>query len=131
METMSGGMGMMRRGGRLTINGRNMDLDYINEQVNLGDTEIWEIENDSAMMMRLPHSMHLHDVQFQILDRNGKKPPPAEQGRKDTVLVQPGERVRIISRFDDYTGIYMYHCHFLEHEDNGMMGQFEVLARKA
>ena len=128
METMSGGMGMMRRGGRLTINGRNMDLDYINEQVKLGDTEIWEIENYSAMMMRLPHSMHLHDVQFQILDRNGEKPPAAEQGRKDTVLVQPGERVRIISRFDDYTGIYMYHCHFLEHEDNGMMGQFEVIA---
>ncbi|MEE4166585.1 MAG: multicopper oxidase domain-containing protein, partial [Desulfocapsaceae bacterium] len=128
METMSGGMGMMGRGGRLTINGRNMDLNYINERVKLGDTEIWEIENYSAMMMRLPHSMHLHDVQFQILDRNGSKPSPAEQGRKDTVLVQPGERVRIISRFEDYTGIYMYHCHFLEHEDNGMMGQFEVVA---
>jgi blue copper oxidase len=128
METMSGGMGMMRRGGRLTINGRNMDLSYINERVKLGDTEIWEIENYSAMMMRLPHSMHLHDVQFQILDRNGKKPPRAEKGRKDTVLVQPGERVRIISKFDDYTGIYMYHCHLLEHEDNGMMGQFEVVS---
>lgn len=128
METMSGGMGMSRRGGRLTINGRNMDLNHINEQVKLGDTEIWEIENYSAMMMRLPHSMHLHDVQFQILDRNGKKPALAERGRKDTVLVQPGERVRIISKFEDYTGIYMYHCHFLEHEDNGMMGQFEVVA---
>jgi blue copper oxidase len=126
METMSRGMGMMRRGGRLTINGRNMDLNYINEQVKLGDTEIWEIENVSTMMMRLPHSMHLHDVQFQILDRNGRKPALHEQGRKDTVLVPAGERVRIISRFDDYTGIYMYHCHFLEHEDNGMMGQFEV-----
>jgi blue copper oxidase len=128
METMSGGMGMMRGGGRLTINGRNMDLNYINERVKLGDTEIWEIENYSAMMMRLSHSMHLHDVQFQILDRNGNKPAPAEQGRKDTVLVQPGERVRIISKFEDYTGIYMYHCHFLEHEDNGMMGQFEVVS---
>ena len=116
----------MMRGGRLTINGRNMDLNYINERVKLGDTEIWEIENNSTRMMQLPHSMHLHDVQFQILDRNGKKPSPAEQGRKDTVLVQPGERVRIISRFEDYEGIYMYHCHFLEHEDNGMMGQFEV-----
>ncbi len=128
METMSGGMGMMRRGGRLTINGRNMDLSHINERVKLGDTEIWEIENYSAMMMRLPHSMHLHDVQFQVLDRNGKKPSLAERGRKDTVLVQPGERVRIISKFEDYTGIYMYHCHFLEHEDNGMMGQFEVVS---
>ena len=128
METMSGGMGMMRRGGRLTINGRNIDLNYINERVTLGDTEIWEIENYSAMMMRLPHSMHLHDVQFQVLDRNGNKPPLAERGRKDTVLVQPGERVRIICKFEDYIGIYMYHCHFLEHEDNGMMGQFEVVS---
>ena len=128
METMSRGMGMMRRGGRLTINGRNMDLNHINEKVKLGTTEIWEIENRSAMMMQLPHSMHLHDVQFQILDRNGRKPDPRERGRKDTVLVAPGEQVRIISRFDDYTGVYMYHCHLLEHEDNGMMGQFEVVA---
>ncbi len=128
METMSRGIGMMKRGGQLTINGRNMDLDHINEQVKLGTTETWEIENVSAMMIRLPHSMHLHDVQFQILDRNGRKPPLSERGRKDTVLVPPGESVRIISRFDDYTGIYMYHCHLLEHEDNGMMGQFEVVA---
>jgi len=128
METMSRGMGMMRRGGRLTINGRNMDLNHINERIKRGATEIWEIENSSTMMMRLPHSMHLHDVQFQILDRNGRKPALSEKGRKDTVLVPPGENVRIISRFDDYTGIYMYHCHLLEHEDNGMMGQFEVVA---
>lgn len=127
METMSRGMGMMSRGGRLTINGENMSINKINETVKLGSTEIWEIENYSAMMMRLPHSMHLHDVQFQILDRNGKKPPLYERGRKDTVLVAPGEKVRIITRFEDYTGIYMYHCHLLEHEDNGMMGQFEVV----
>lgn len=128
METMSRGMGMMRRGGRLTINGRNMDLGYINERIKLNSTEIWEIENHSAMMMQLPHSMHLHDVQFQILDRNGEKPALKERGRKDTVLLLPGERVRIIARFEDYTGVYMYHCHLLEHEDNGMMGQFEVVS---
>ena len=128
METMSGGMGMMRRGRQLTINGRNMDMGHVNEQVKLGDTEIWEIVNRSTMMMRLPHSMHLHDVQFQILDRNGRKPHPAERGRKDTVHLDGGDSVRIIARFEDYTGIYMYHCHLLEHEDNGMMGQFEVVA---
>ena len=54
METMSGGMGMMRRGRQLTINGRNMDMGHVNEQVKLGDTEIWEIVNRSTMMMRLP-----------------------------------------------------------------------------
>ena len=139
METMSmggGRMGMMGMrgrgmmgGGRLTINGKNMDINRIDEKVQLGSTEIWEINNRSAMMMSLPHSMHLHDVQFQILDRDGTPPPPHERGRKDTVLIQPGETVRIISRFEDYTGIYMYHCHLLEHEDNGMMGQFEVVSK--
>jgi FtsP/CotA-like multicopper oxidase with cupredoxin domain len=95
--------------------------------VKLGSTEIWEISNRSAMMMQLPHSMHLHDVQFQVLERNGKPPLPLEQGRKDTILLLPGEQVKIISRFEDYTGIYMFHCHMLEHEDSGMMGQFEVV----
>jgi FtsP/CotA-like multicopper oxidase with cupredoxin domain len=136
METMSMGrgkmgMGMMGRGmmgGRLTINGKNMDINRIDERIKLGTTEIWEISNHSAMMMSLPHSMHLHDVQFQILDRNGTPPPAYERGRKDTVLIPPGEKVRIIARFEDYTGVYMYHCHLLEHEDNGMMGQFEVVA---
>lgn len=127
METMSRGMGMMGGSGRLTINGKNMAIRRIDEKIKLGSTEIWEIENYSAMMMRLPHSMHLHDVQFQILDRNGRKPAPHEKGRKDTVLIPPGEQVRIIAKFEDYTGKYMYHCHMLEHEDNGMMGQFEVI----
>ncbi|MGB3209966.1 MAG: multicopper oxidase domain-containing protein [Desulforhopalus sp.] len=131
METMSmggGRMGMHMMGRRLTINGKNMDINRIDEQVKLNTTEIWEITNRSAMMMSMPHSMHLHDVQFQILSRNGKIPLPHEQGRKDTVLIMPGETVRIISRFQDYTGIYMYHCHLLEHEDDGMMGQFEVIS---
>lgn len=131
METMSmggGRMGMGMMGRRLTINGKKMDINRIDEQVKLDTTEIWEITNQSAMMMSMPHSMHLHDVQFQILSRNGQTPPPHEQGRKDTVLIMPGERVRIISRFRDYTGVYMYHCHLLEHEDDGMMGQFEVIS---
>ena len=59
---------------------------------------------------------------------NDRPPALQERGRKDTVLIAPGETVRIIARFDDYTGIYMYHCHMLEHEDRGMMGQFEVVA---
>ena len=110
METMSAG-------GGLTINGRHMDMNRIDASVKLGTSEIWEIANRSRMMMQLPHSMHLHDVQFQILDRNGKPPAPIERGRKDTVLLMPGDTVRIISRFEDYTGVYMYHCHLLEHED--------------
>lgn len=122
-----GGMGMGMMGGQITINGKRMDINRIDEQIKLGTTEIWEISNRSGMMMSMPHSMHLHDVQFQILSRNGKVPPLHEQGRKDTVMIMPGETVRIIIRFRDYTGVYMYHCHLLEHEDNGMMGQFEVI----
>lgn len=118
-------MGMMG-GGRLTINGRKMDMNRVDERIQLGSTEIWELENRSASMMQLPHSMHLHDVQFNILDRNGMPPAAVEAGRKDTVLLWPNDKVRIIARFLDYQGIYMYHCHMLEHEDDGMMGQFEV-----
>ena len=117
--------GMMGR--RLSINGKKMNLNRIDETVKRGAVEIWEISNRSGMMMRMPHSMHLHDVQFQIFSRNGRVPPAHERGRKDTVLIMPGETVRILIRFNNYTGIYMYHCHLLEHEDDGMMGQFEVI----
>lgn len=109
-----------------TINGKAMDMQRIDEVVKLGDTEIWQLQNSSMM----PHPFHMHDVQFQILDRDGSKPPANEQGRKDIVLVQPGEVVRIIMRFEDYAdnAPFMYHCHILEHEDAGMMGQFVVVA---
>jgi FtsP/CotA-like multicopper oxidase with cupredoxin domain len=120
-------MATFSSGGRLTINNKHMDMTRIDETVRLGSTEIWEISNFSGGMMQMVHSMHLHDVQFQILDRDGRKPEPHERGRKDTVLVLPNETVRILVRFEDYTGVYMYHCHLLEHEDAGMMGQFEVV----
>jgi len=126
LETMGrGGMGMI--GGRLTINGRKMDMKRIDATVKAGSTEIWEIVNVRTGMMEIPHSFHLHGVQFQILDINGKKPPAGESGWKDTVLVWPGDTVRIIIPFREFPGIYMYHCHLLEHEDDGMMGQFEVV----
>jgi FtsP/CotA-like multicopper oxidase with cupredoxin domain len=126
LETMGrGGIGMM--GGRLTINGRKMDMKRIDATVKAGSTEIWEIVNVPTGMMEIPHSFHLHGVQFQILDINGKVPPAGESGWKDTVLVWPGDTVRIIIPFREFPGIYMYHCHLLEHEDDGMMGQFEVV----
>jgi FtsP/CotA-like multicopper oxidase with cupredoxin domain len=79
----------------------------------------------------MAHPFHIHDVQFQILDRDGEKPAPNERGRKDVVLVNPGETVRVIMKFEDYSdpkSPYMYHCHILEHEDAGMMGQFTVVS---
>ncbi|MBT8330400.1 MAG: multicopper oxidase domain-containing protein, partial [Desulfofustis sp.] len=106
METMSsGGRGMgMMGGNRLAINGKKMDMKRIDVTVPLGSTEIWEVENRSATMMQLPHSMHLHDVQFNILDRNGQFPDPIEAGRKDTVVLWPNDKVRLIAQFLDYTG---------------------------
>ena len=130
--TMAMGMGMgMMRGRRqgsnssFFINGQAMDMQRIDYRVKKDTTEIWEIVNDTMMM----HPFHIHHSQFQILDRNGVPPAPEEQGLKDTVKVGPGETVRFIMRFENFTDAeipYMYHCHILEHEDNGMMGQFTV-----
>lgn len=118
-------------GARMTINGRTMSMDRVDQRIRLGDTEIWEIVNRDGggmgMMMNQPHNFHLHAVQFRILDINGEAPPAHMDGWKDTVQVWPGDTVRIIARFDSYPGLYMFHCHLLEHEDNGMMGQFAVV----
>ena len=122
-----------RRGGGagrpgLPINGKLMDMSRIDEVVQLGDIEIWEVTNRGGQ----PHPFHVHLVQFQILDRNGQPPSGAELGWKDTVLVPPGDLVRIIMPFERYADPeipYMYHCHIMEHEDNGMMGQFLVVER--
>lgn len=108
-----------------TINGKSFDMDRIDEKVKLGETEIWTITNIGGMMQGLGHPFHVHGTQFQILSRNNQKPSEAESGFKDTVFVALGEEVKIKVRFT-HQGVYMYHCHILEHEDNGMMGQFIV-----
>ncbi|MCH7984869.1 MAG: multicopper oxidase domain-containing protein, partial [Chloroflexi bacterium] len=108
------------------INGQSMDMNRIDETIKLDDVEIWEVTNSSEMA----HPFHIHDIQFQILTRNGSAPPENERGWKDVVLVKPGEIVRIIAQFSDFADPdtpFMYHCHILEHEDGGMMGQFVVV----
>ena len=89
-------------------------------------------------MMSLPHPMHVHGLQFQILRRQVDPSQRAlwdtlsggfvDQGWHDTVLVMPGERVDILLRFTDFEGLYLYHCHNLEHEDMGMMRNYRVTA---
>lgn len=119
---------MESRGMRgFSINGKTMNLNRIDFKAKQGQSEVWNVSNEGRGMMQLLHSFHVHDVQFRILTINGQPPPPHLAGPKDTVLLMPGDRVSFVLNFKDYTGIYMYHCHFLEHEDNGMMGQFEVL----
>jgi len=77
--------------------------------------------------MDMPHPIHLHGMQFQVLQRRGVTHQGyVDEGWKDTVLLMPGERVRLLVRFGDYPGLYLYHCHNLEHEDMGMMRNFRI-----
>ena len=108
-----------------TINGKSFDMNRIDEEVGLDESEIWIIRNRGGMMQTGGHPFHVHGTQFQVISRNGRTPPLEERGFKDTVFVNTGEEVKIRVRFS-HPGIFMYHCHILEHEDNGMMGQFRV-----
>ncbi len=105
------------------INGKIFDPNRVDEFVGADTTEIWEIKNMSPMA----HPFHAHAIQYQILERNGIPATGIDLGWKDTFLVQPGESVKIIGKFEAINqGDYMYHCHILEHEDAGMMGYFRV-----
>jgi FtsP/CotA-like multicopper oxidase with cupredoxin domain len=108
------------------INDQRMDLGRIDQAVTVASTELWEVTNRSGN----PHNFHVHDVQFQLVDYAGRPPPPTMAGWKDTVFLPPVTTVRFLARFSDYTDPavpYMFHCHLLQHEDNGMMGQFVVV----
>jgi bilirubin oxidase len=123
-------MGPNQLNGDFVINGAFFNLNVINYEIPLGNTEIWSITNQSA----IAHPFHIHDVQFFVLDRNGNLPPLSERGLKDVILVNPMETVRFITKFEDFssdTVPYMYHCHMLFHEDRGMMGQFLVIDNTA
>ncbi len=110
----------------VAFNGKKMDPSRVDQIVREGDIEIWHLSNQSAGT----HPIHIHGVQFQVLSRNGQKPQAYETGWKDTISLMPAEDVRLIMKFVNYTDStipYMYHCHILEHEDMGMMGQFVVV----
>ena len=89
-----------------------------------------------GMMMAMAHPIHLHGQQFQIVSRSVNADQESDyatvqegfinSGLKDTVLVMPGEKIRIIKHFQDFKGLFMYHCHNLEHEDMGMMRDFLI-----
>lgn len=121
------------------LNGRTFEMEDVarDEVVRLGDTEVWEFINQGQGMAML-HPMHIHNLQFQVLQREVL---PAfrstwetvsegyvDEGWKDTVLLMPGERVQLLLKFEDYAGLYLYHCHNLEHEDLGLMRNYRVQA---
>jgi FtsP/CotA-like multicopper oxidase with cupredoxin domain len=118
-----------RQGGQWTINGTTWQdvIDSNFQRVvatpGLGDVEIWEIENRSGGWF---HPVHIHLIDFKILDRNGRPPFPWELGPKDVAYTGENETVRVIARFGPHRGRYMVHCHNLPHEDHDMMAQFAV-----
>ena len=115
---MGGGGGMHR------INGRVFGMHRIDEEINLNDLEEWHIINNDNDEF---HPMHIHGLLFQILSRNGNlNLLPEDKGWKDTVLLNPSEKIKVLVKFKTYSGIYLFHCHNLEHENDGMMMNFRV-----
>jgi len=134
----------------LTINGRTFDMEGVadDEIVRLNTLELWELVNDVSnqggmgmgmgMTMGMPHPVHIHGLQFQIVEREVASEQVAtwqtvsdgyvDDGWHDTVLLMPGERVKVLLKFEDYEGLFLYHCHNLEHEDMGMMRNYLVQA---
>jgi spore coat protein A, manganese oxidase len=106
-----------------TINGKTFNPARSDAFPRLGTTETWEIVNRTAV----PHMMHMHHTDWYLLSRNGRPPPPWEDCLKDTFFLPAGERIVVAGHFADYTGKYVIHCHMLDHEDHGLMSQFEVV----
>lgn len=108
------------------INDRQMDLGRADFVALVNTSEVWTVRNENP----LPHSFHVHDTQFRVLSVDGDLPEPRLAGWKDTIALEQDREYRLLVRFDDYadpTTPYMYHCHLLWHEDQGMMGQFLVV----
>jgi len=130
------------------LNGRTygaMDEVHDSDRVKLNTTEVWEFANDVSMgmgmggmggMMQMAHPMHVHNVSFRVVgrSRNGAQSAVHQRlasgftdyGLKDVVLVLPGERAQVLMKFENHAGLYLYHCHILEHEDLGMMRNFLI-----
>lgn len=111
--------------GPFLINGASFDMNVVNYSIPLNNIELWSLTNQSP----IAHPFHIHDVQFYITEINGAAPPANMAGRKDVVLVPAGQTVKFITKFlnfCDSKATYVYHCHMLPHEDDGMMGQFVV-----
>jgi FtsP/CotA-like multicopper oxidase with cupredoxin domain len=129
---------------RWTINNKTFDMNDIAdyEKVKLNSIEVWEFINSGGGrgmmggMMEMPHPVHIHGLQFKIIDRsvsnnfssvyNSLKDGFIDEGWKDSFLLLPGAKVQVLLRFMDYKGMYLYHCHNLEHEDMGMMRNYLI-----
>jgi FtsP/CotA-like multicopper oxidase with cupredoxin domain len=105
------------------INGRTFNPARADAKPKLGSVETWEIVNRT----NVAHMMHMHLTDWYLLSRNGKPPPPWEDCLKETFFIYPNERILVAGHFVDHTGKFVIHCHMLDHEDHGLMSQFEVV----
>jgi FtsP/CotA-like multicopper oxidase with cupredoxin domain len=119
-----------------TIDGRVFEMTGVaaNETVAAGSTHDWEFVNAGGPMgMQMAHAMHMHGRHFRVVARSGGNPANTlrdglvDQGWTDTVLVLPQESVRVRVTFSSHRGLFLYHCHILEHEDMGMMRNFRIV----
>jgi len=131
----------------MLLNGRAYEFNHPlpSERVKMGSIQLLEIFHAQSNMgmsggmggmnMTMPHPIHLHGQQFEIMSRSISGDTSdydtvregfIDSGLKDTVLVMPMERIKVIKPFQDFKGLYLYHCHNLEHEDMGMMREFLV-----
>jgi spore coat protein A len=120
--------------GTVGKDGRGAPLSWdhpVTESPRVGATEIWELHN----FTQDAHPIHIHEVQFQVLDRRPLQGGAArgreswESGLKDTVIAFPQEVTRVKARFDR-PGLFVWHCHILEHEDNEMMRPYRVVRKR-
>lgn len=105
------------------INGRTFNPAYVETKPKLGSTVTWELVNKT----NVAHVMHLHHTDWYLLERDGKKPPPWEDCLKETFFLFPNEKILVAGHFSDYTGKFVVHCHMFDHEDHGLMSQFQVV----
>jgi spore coat protein A len=123
-----------RDNGQWVINGKTFDPNRIDAQPRVGDTEIWTLVNGGGGWL---HPIHIHLLNFQVLDRNGRPPLPQESGWKETIKVGPNETVRVIMTWPPipsnngvtgrFRNTFVFHCHNIEHEDHDMMMQLRVV----
>ena len=109
-----------------TVDGHPYDPHTVDVRVPLGSTQTWLLKN----LTSITHYVHLHEEEWHTIARDGKRPPPWERGLEDTWRLDPGESVKVAAQFTDYPGVFMVHCHMLDHEDDGMMAQFAVVRGK-
>jgi spore coat protein A, manganese oxidase len=119
--TVTGGFG----GSPWKINGKTFDPAQVETTPALGSVVVWKISNNT----NVAHMMHPHHTDWYALQRTpGPGPvPPEENSLKETFFLDPFESITIAGKVSDYTGKYVMHCHMLDHEDHGLMSQFEVV----